>query len=145
MKQTRVALILQKTLLSNFFVRCSCQRRGDVRGPRSAFRTFHTTLSPVQEMFWFPPVRWLSEELLSVSRFSVEKSLSEVSHARFVLFVSHVSTPSRHHSHTLECCCGCEATLITVRFFVAPHCPLGFPHCGRLHRDHPATRHDSRT
>ena len=92
-EQTWVSLVLHKTLLfqlspevlSSASRRCAQAWQCFPHPPRN--------LPPVQKILWFPPLRWLSEELLSVSHFSVEKSLRVVSHERFVLFVSHLGPP----------------------------------------------------
>ena len=92
-EQTWVSLVLHKTLLFQLSpeVLSSASRRC-----AQAWQCFpHPphNLPPVQKILWFRPLRWLSEELLSVSHFSVEKSLRVVSHERFVLFVSHLGPP----------------------------------------------------
>ena len=60
----------------------------------------YTKHLPSRRCFGFPTVRWLSEEMLSVSHFSNEKRLCAVSHEHLVLFVSHVqrtlTTPLAH-------------------------------------------------
>ena len=92
-EQTWVSFVWHKTLLFQLSpeVLSSASRRCT-----QAWKCFpHPphNLTPVPKILWFRPLRWLSEELLSVSHFSVEKSLRVVSHERFVLFVSHLGPP----------------------------------------------------
>ena len=98
-EQTWVSLVLHKTLLFQLSpeVLSSASRRCT-----QAWQCFpHPphNLPPVQKILWSPPLRWLSEELLSVSHFSVEKSLRVVSHERFVLCLSSRPTMTTPFAH----------------------------------------------